>query len=46
MMKYIYLLIGVALIMGGYEVLNAEMTFYTCGVLFITGGIGGILIGE
>ena len=46
MMKYIYLLIGVALIMGGYEVLNAELTFYVVGVLFIAGGVGEILIGE
>ena len=46
MRKYIYLLIGATLIAGGVGTLNVELTFYTCGILFIAAGMGEILIGE
>ena len=46
MRKYIYLLIGATLIAGGYELMDSTFTFYVAGVLFVTAGIGEILLGE
>jgi len=46
MRKYIYLLIGATLIAGGYEVFDTNLAFYVAGVLFVTAGIGEILLGE
>jgi hypothetical protein len=46
MLKYIHLLVGAALIAAGLEYIDMTFTLYGVGVLFITAGIGEILIGE
>jgi len=46
MRKYIYLLVGATLIAGGFEIVDTAFSHYVAGVLFVTAGIGEILLGE
>ena len=46
MMKYIYLLIGAALIAGGIGHVDISTIMYVVGVIFIAAGMGEILIGN
>ena len=46
MVKFIHLLIGAVFIAGGIGYIGVDLTFYAAGTLFLTAGIGEILIGE
>ena len=44
--KSIHILLGAVVIAGGIGYIGVDLTFYAAGTLFLTAGIGEILIGE
>jgi len=46
MIKYLHMLLGITMILGGVGVVNVSTILYVCGIIFIAAGIGEKLIGE
>jgi hypothetical protein len=46
MIKYMHMLLGVSMILGGIGFVDVSAILYVCGIIFIASGIGEKLIGE
>ena len=46
MIKYMHMLLGVSMILGGTGFINVSTILYVCGIIFITAGMSEIIIGE